>query len=230
MAQTQAITRAIATKVRDTVDAGLVHGLGDPLPGEMCVEAAVCFALGLPHGDDPGCVSPALRGLKIRLNDSAWSSPAKRANGLRRLAVAQLGSKGVLDDKFFTQRVVEMTIRRVVPIALRAAARVNPAHAKALESAAVRCEREGTPDASAAAASAYASTYASASAYSSAYAATAATAAADAAPSASAATAADASAGRDAVLGRFAEWVVEILIDMKAPGCQWLDLVPVEAA
>jgi hypothetical protein len=26
-----------------------------------------------------------------------------------------------------------------------------------------------------------------------------------------------------------AEWVVEILIDLNAPGCQWLDLVPKEA-
>lgn len=29
---------------------------------------------------------------------------------------------------------------------------------------------------------------------------------------------------------RNAEWVVEILIDMDAPGCQWLHLAPLEAA
>ena len=138
------LTREIAQKVRDTVDAGLVSGVGNPVPGQMCVEAAVCFALGLPHGDDPGCVSPALRQLKIRLNDSQWSSAQARAQGLRRLAVAQLGSAGVLDDRVFRARVVEMTIRRAVPIGLRAAARLNPKHAEALEAAAGRCEREGT--------------------------------------------------------------------------------------
>ena len=54
----------------------------------------------------------------------------------------------------------------------------------------------------------------------------AADAAADAADAA--AYAADAAARtRDRVLAEYAEWVVEILIDMKAPGCQWLDLVPV---
>jgi len=63
------ITRDIAQKVRDTVDAGLSYGIGVPFPGQMCVEAAVCFALGLEHGDDPGCVSPVLRQLKIGLND-----------------------------------------------------------------------------------------------------------------------------------------------------------------
>ena len=78
------ITREIATKVRDTVDAGLVSGIGHPIPGQMCVEAVVCFALGLPHGDNPACVSPVLRRLKISLNDRHWSSPAARAAGLRR--------------------------------------------------------------------------------------------------------------------------------------------------
>ena len=59
------ITREIATKVLACVDAGLVHGVGRPVPGQMCVEAAVCYALGLPHGDDPKCVAPTLRRLKI---------------------------------------------------------------------------------------------------------------------------------------------------------------------
>lgn len=45
------MTREIAMKVRDTVDAGLVKGQGKPTPGAMCVEAAVCYAMGLPHGD-----------------------------------------------------------------------------------------------------------------------------------------------------------------------------------
>ena len=42
------ITEAVALKVRDTVAAGLSNGLGNPEPGQMCVEAAVCYALGLP--------------------------------------------------------------------------------------------------------------------------------------------------------------------------------------
>ena len=76
------ITKAIARKVAKVVNAGLVKGLGKPEPGKMCVEAAVCYAMGLPHGDKPACVSPVLRSLKIRLNDSAWSSDQARANGL----------------------------------------------------------------------------------------------------------------------------------------------------
>src|SRR5208282_1538677 len=116
------ITEVIARKVLDTVDAGLVKGAGNPVPGQMCVEAAVCYALGLPHGDNPKCVAPALRALKIRLNDSNWSSPASRASGMRRLAVAQLGSAGVLDEKEFANRVIDYVIRVSTPKALRIAA------------------------------------------------------------------------------------------------------------
>jgi hypothetical protein len=197
------ITREIATKVRDTVDQGLVSGIGKRKPGQMCVEAAVCYALGLPHGDDPGCVAQSLRRLKVRLNDSRWSSPTARGKGLRRLAVAQLGSAGVLDDREFVRRVADMTIRKTVPAGLRSAAKVNPKHADALESAAVRCEAEGSR-ASCENARLVARTAAEA-AY------------------------AYADAARDTSLATYAEWVVEILIDMNAPGCQWLDLVEIAA-
>ena len=215
----QEITREIAAKVVAVVDAGLVQGQGRPVPGQMCVEAAVCFALGLPHGDDPACVSPALRRLKIGLNDRAWSSNAARAKGLRRLAVAQLGSAGVLDDREFMRRVAEMTIRKAVPIGLRAAAKLNPKHATALEAAAVRCEQEGTRAACEHARATARAAAAAAAAYASAY------AAADAA----AASSADART-RDRVLAEYAEHVVQILVDMGAPGVQWLDLVPLEGA
>src|SRR5438477_2282575 len=90
-----------ARRVLAVVDAGLINGLGVAEPGKLCVEAAICLALGLPHGDDPGCVEPAVRAFKIRLNDSRWSSNGARAKGLRALAVAQLGSKGVVDGREF---------------------------------------------------------------------------------------------------------------------------------
>jgi hypothetical protein len=118
---------------------------------------------------------------------------------------------------------------------------VNPKHAAQLEAAAVRCETEGTREAAregervaraaAAAYAAYASA-ASASAYAYAYAA-AADAAVAAAAAAYAAYAADAAAdadARDKSLATYAEWVVEILIDMNAPGCEWLDLTPLAVA
>jgi hypothetical protein len=138
------ITEAVASKVLATIDAGLIKGVGNPVPGQMCVEAAVCYALGLPHGDEPTCVSPILRRLKIRLNDKTWSSTAARATGLRRLGLAQLGSAGAREENGFLNRVAEMTIGKIVPRALRSAAKLVPAHAERLEAEAARCETKPT--------------------------------------------------------------------------------------
>jgi hypothetical protein len=213
------ITTAIVTKLLEIVDAGLVNGVGNPIPGQMCVEAAVCFALGLPHGDDPKCVEPTLRSLKIRLNDSRWSSDQARAKGLRRLAVVQLGSKGHLDAKEFVTRCAVLATKTCVPAALRAAASIHksPDHVKALRDAANRCEIEGSRQSAldareiakaardAASADAYAYAYAdAAAAY--AYAAYAY------------------GGGGDKSLADFAEGVVQILIAMDVPGAQWLPL------
>src|SRR5271157_5336588 len=149
------ITEEVAKRVIEVVDAGLASGVGFPVPGQMCVEAAVCYALGLAHGDDPGCVAPALRALKIRLNDASWSSNQTRARGLRRLAVAQLGSTDVLDETEFVRRIADHAIRVSVPKALRMAAMlIEEKDLDALLAAARRCEDEGSVAAADAAAGA----------------------------------------------------------------------------
>jgi hypothetical protein len=230
-------TKKLAAKVLKTVDAGLCRGVGTPEPGEMCVEAAVCYAMGLPHGDNPTCVSHALRSLKIRLNDSNWSSNAARAKGLRRLAIAQLGSADTLDEKAFTDGCVKIAIGKVVPRALRIVAKMNPKHAEKLEQCAKDCEQNPTGEnaskakyaARAADAAAYAA-YAYAAYASAARAADAAAYAAARAADAAAARAADAAAARaadaarDEQLALFAEEVVQLLIELKAPGCKYLFL------
>ena len=212
------ITREIAIKVRDTVDCGLTSGMGKPIPGEMCVEAAVCFAMGLPHSDEPTCVSKAFRSLKIALNDGPWSDNKARAKGLRRLAIVQLGSSEI-DDNEFARRVVEMTIRKIIPIAMRAAALIHPMpeHKLALENSALLCEKEGTKSAAESAAESAAWSAAESAKYA-AWSAWSAESAKSAAESAK-------SAAKDQVLTDFAEAVVQIAIEMKMPGCQFLDLV-----
>lgn len=212
----QPVTEAIARTVLGVVDAGLVRGLGNNKPGQMCVEAAVCFAYGLPHSDNPPCVGASVRDFKIRLNDSAWSSDTARATGMRKLAIAQLGSNEV-DQKEFRKIVDEQTIRQIVPIALRAAASRNPKHAERLEAAALRCEQEGTQKAAEAALGATRAAYA------------AAFAAADAAAYAAAYAAADADAERDRVLTVSADLALAALIQLRSPGCEFLYLTEIAA-
>jgi hypothetical protein len=231
------VTESLARKVLETVDAGLVNGFGNPVPGQMCVEAAVCYAMDLPHSDRPTCVGDSVRAFKIRLNDASWSSNQARTNGMRKLAIAQLGSNEV-DQKAFRRIVAEQTVRQIVPIALRAASRRIPAHAERLEAAAVRCENDGTREAAMAARNAARDVYAYDAAEVAAYAYDAADAdayddadvdayaaayaAAAAAAYAYADAAADAAAARDAVLTRSAEIGLAALIELKSPGCAYL--------
>jgi hypothetical protein len=110
------ITPELITKLLATVDAGLRGGtIGNRVPGQMCVEAAVCFALGEPHSDNPSCVHDDLRQLKITLNDdTGWRSNKSRAAGLRRLAVAQLGTKHGFDADAFKQYLLRLVVSDLV--------------------------------------------------------------------------------------------------------------------
>ena len=199
------LNETLARKVLDTVDAGLVDGLGKPTPGAMCVEAAVCYAMGLPHSDRPTCVGDAVRIFKIRINDALWSSDAARTEGLRRLAVAQLGSDSI-DQQEFVRIVTEQTIRQIVPRALRAKIG-NPAHSEKLEAAARQCEKDGNREAALNAKS-VARTYAYAyAAYAAAYAGYAGVGGA-----------------RDEVLATACTIALNALIELQSPGCQFLYL------
>lgn len=231
------ITKDIVEKVIETVDAGLVRGIGNPTPGAMCVEAAVCYALGLPHSDDPECVSRAIRNAKIILNDARWSNDSARAKGLRRLAVLQLGTRENFDDIEFSKKLALMVINKILPITLRKIG---------LDVVAFRCEQSldlntAAEAASIAADAAYdtaqdrpirlkqlaatsraadaARAAARAAAYAAAYAGRlAAVYAADAAARAY-------DAPDDIILNLFAAEFENILIEMKVPGVQWLDLL-----
>lgn len=106
MAKTIKINKELAQKVIKTVKPGLCSGLGDPIPGKMCVEAAVNFACGLDHDDNPPCVGDSVREFKIALNDQNWSSNKARAKGMIKIAIAQLGSNKI-DQSDFQDLIVE---------------------------------------------------------------------------------------------------------------------------
>ena len=160
------------------------------------------------------CVAPALQVLVDRLAAlQPTMSPAMR-QAHQNLRVVLLGSDEGVDVPHVLQQVAEMLIRQVVPVALRAIQVGDSGIAAALESAAQRCETEGTASAAdaatAAATSAADATYAAASA-------------ANAATSAAAAALDAADAAGEEVLVAFTEAVVQILIAHDAPGAYWLN-------
>lgn len=200
------ITAFDVKKFDSILSRGLSQGLGDR-GKQVCIEAAICEAMNLPHSDDPKCVSKAVRSFKISLNDSSWSNPQARAEGLRDLGLAQLGSLGVVDDVTFATKLAEKTIRILIPTLFRTLFPGNPA----LLAAAQRCEDEGTVDAARAArAASYAARYAS-------YAASEASDAARVASDAS-----DAS-DADAFLKLSAQLAMETLRELNAPGLALLE-------
>jgi hypothetical protein len=122
-------------KFDEILNRGLSYGLGDE-DGKMCIEAAICHALGMPHGDNPLCVAESVRRFKIRLNDCEWSSPEARAKGLRNLGLAQLGSKDVVDNTAFSSRLAMLMGKVLLPQLIR---EYLPYHSLCLE-AAYQCE------------------------------------------------------------------------------------------
>lgn len=117
---------------------GLSRGLGSR-ESQICIEAAICEVLNLPHGDNPFCVSSRVRLFKIHLNDRRWSSPHARAKGLRDLGLAQLGSLGVIDEEEFTRKLLMGVIRILLPEFVR-----NYYPTELYLSAALKCEQEGS--------------------------------------------------------------------------------------
>ena len=251
--------KTVIPKFDAILERGLCSGVGKR-DGQMCIEAAICAALDLPHSDKPSCVASAVRSYKIALNDQRWSSPQARAKGLRDIGIAQIGSKGVVDDKEFAKRLADKTARVLIPTLFR-----EIFHKPELLAVADRCAKEGSTalsearrlattayatDAAAYAdayAAAYADAYAAAAAYATAadaaadataYAADATAYAADATDAAAyadayAADAADAAAdaadadatisGRaDKYLLLSASLALEVLRELKSPGCEWI--------
>lgn len=207
------MNRELAAKVLSVVDAGLISGLGEAVPGKMCIEAAVCYAMGLPHSDEPTCVGAAVRIAKIRLNDSRWPTSEDRAKGMRKLAIAQLGSD-TIDQMAFAKGFGLACNRKVLPIALRIAAARGGPFAEELEAAAKVCE--AAPDYKASKAAALAAREVTKKARADAYAYANAYAYADAY--------ADAKTIRLQMLNAVADAMLGVLIELKSPGCEFLDL------
>lgn len=76
------LTKRHARKAASVIGVGLTSGLGKAVPGQMCVEAAMRFALGMKHGD--GILSLAAEigveaCIKYKTRGSRWLDITKEA-------------------------------------------------------------------------------------------------------------------------------------------------------
>ena len=106
--------KTIIPKFDAILERGLCSGLGTP-NGQVCIEAAIALAMGLPFSDAPTCVEKNIIVFKIALNDQSWSTEEARAKGLRNIGIAQIGSKDVVDGIVFQQLLTTKLIKTLIP-------------------------------------------------------------------------------------------------------------------
>lgn len=107
MRWTNTITEKVAARILSVIDYGLNGGtIGERgVLGGMCVQSAVNYAMNEEHNDKPKCVDPYLTQMGIGFNDDcAWRSVESRARGLRKFAIAQLGTRGEFDTQLFMDK------------------------------------------------------------------------------------------------------------------------------
>jgi hypothetical protein len=246
------ITEQIARKVLRTVDAGVTTCLGVRVPGHMGVQAAVCYAMDEPHGDEPSCVAEPVRGCVLDLSAYFAGTSMPRSKALRRIAIAQLGTAGTLDDWTFINKLNQAMVGKMLSKCLRMVApKYSEPLARKFLIAASQCETEPTYLTATLAAQtacyAYGQLKIGAAHAESMGILTGADVASRLIETASmAAIAVDdirpfygvtnaslkarrgmwslASVGRNDLLGEFAEDIVQILVEMKTPGSQFLYL------
>lgn len=218
------ITDEIARNVLSAVDGGMVSGLWDP---------------GEERRDTPERIALTLRTFTVGLNYAAsWPDSATRAKGMRRLTLAQLGSRGHLDEIVLAGELADLANSWTDGI-LYPKAHAIYAQAWADNAATYAAVADGTHVASdtddahiaARAAAAHAAHAANAVAYVDAtYAASNVGHRAQASYVPLSISHIEAAAMNASIaagsLSRMAEDVVQLLIHLKAPGAKWLELAP----
>jgi len=113
------INQELVNKIHCLLDKGVTSDFSlDPKPGNMCLEQVVSYALGEKINDSPSCVGEKVRKFVISLNDQDWSSASARAEGMRELSIAQLGST-FLDQKDFRDKLSFSVITKLLPAMFR---------------------------------------------------------------------------------------------------------------
>jgi hypothetical protein len=223
-------TEELCSRIISLLSHGLVAGLGTPEPGKMCVEAAVCAAMNLPHSDSPACIGDAVRSFQIRLNDSSWSSEQERAKGLKRLAIAQLGSDKISQEEFSKKVWVQFKTEFEHPRQFKD--KPNYHFAYTYGEATIADIKRTIADTVTASAADYKDTTATFVAATFAFAGKHVADSIDHYASAAAAVYAYGNAAapdekafrtkRDEILSQAAEIAVQVLIELKSPGCEFL--------
>src|SRR5512135_2834717 len=113
------ITDKMVQKLLKLIDQGLTHGAGQfQDDGDFCVQQAVNKATQSGTSDHPSCVTNEITQFGIGLNDTFNGSDKERAKILKRFAVAELGSRGVVSGFAFQNKVRELWNKKYPALAI----------------------------------------------------------------------------------------------------------------
>jgi hypothetical protein len=231
-------TKQIALAVAKSINGALRLGAGGGKDQDVCVMQAIARAVGLNPNNDQveECVGSAVGAFNRKLNDCSWSSDQSRAEGMKQLGVASIGSNQ-LDQMEFGKLMFLRGTQKLLPLVFREIAKIKTGDYQAtLNKHADLCEKvttfkEAQKACKDASADADADAYASASAYADASASADAYADADAYASAYAYAYAyadfkNAKLGeKDRLLLLTAQVGVDCLKELKSPGARWLKFI-----
>ncbi len=99
----------ICSGILAKIDIGLIAGSGKSGFGQMCIEDTIDK---ITNKSDIGEV---VKKFITKINDANWLNEYSRAAGMRKIAIAQLGSVCINQDKF-TKYIIVQTIKRILPL------------------------------------------------------------------------------------------------------------------
>ena len=114
-------------------------------------EQSTCAVLALVDYESDGgmgkslCVSPVLQRFICCFKQAQWSSDEVRANGLRRLAIAQVGTAGTLDERLFAEKLRAASFNKLLAAVVKTVGNLlkDPHRSKLLQAASC-CETDAT--------------------------------------------------------------------------------------
>lgn len=147
------ITATIVTNILAAIDAGIIAEAGTYVPGNMPVEDAIRYGFGDEEESEVSRAGGEGGRFLAMLGGSPWSSNSARAAGLRKLAIAQLGSADFDDDATKIDQaaimsfIAEKTTKRIIPFALADLSHYHKPLRNEINEARILCVEEGTRDA-----------------------------------------------------------------------------------
>lgn len=138
------ISKEVVLLIIADLERQLASSAENSVAGRMIVQQAVCAAFAERYLETPSTVAPMLSAVTIGLNNATWSSDFECGKGMRRLAIAQLGTAKDFDSNRFLYCLAGVLVRKWLPRLLRHMAEFDKVNESQFLQAANRVALDGS--------------------------------------------------------------------------------------